>query len=213
MNSEKNIIAVRFRSDFAEMLEIRAWYEGSRLGTLTNRLIRNELQKVSRVGERYIISKGSAEYDELVATEGLDESYYLLPEIDEIISFMPTNEGRRGTKLMKNKQVSLYLAEDEVNQLNKVVYAQDVFGTYNSEKILSYRYAIHGLLLNTELVKNRFTKISNTYSGYAAKKVLGMYIRCLHFARNEFIPTDTRVLCDLGVKTSCRTECRYGLQN
>ena len=38
MNSEKNIIAVRFRSDFAEMLEIRAWYEGSRLGTLTNRI-------------------------------------------------------------------------------------------------------------------------------------------------------------------------------
>ena len=158
MNSEKNIIAVRFRSDFAEMLEIRAWYEGSRLGTLTNRLVRSELQKVSRVGEKYIISKGSAEYDELVATEGLDESYYLLPEIDEIISFMPTNEGRRGTKLMKNKQVSLYLAEDEVNQLNKVVYAQDVFGTYNSEKILSYRYAIHGLLLNTELLKKQIHK-------------------------------------------------------
>ena len=135
MNSEKIIIPVRFRSDFAEMLEIRAWYEGSRLGTLTNRLIRNELQKVSRVGEKYIISKGSAEYDELVATEGLDESYYLLPEIDEIISFMPTNGGRRGTKLMKNKQVSLYLSDDEVNQLNKVVYAQDVFGTYDSEKI------------------------------------------------------------------------------
>ena len=82
MNSEKNIIAVRFRSDFAEMLEIRAWYEGSRLGTLTNRLVRSELQKVSRVGEKYIISKGSAEYDELVATGGLDESYYILPEIE-----------------------------------------------------------------------------------------------------------------------------------
>lgn len=74
---------MRFRSDFAEILEVRAWYEGSRLGTLTNRLVRSELQKVSRVGEKYIISKGSAEYDELVATGGLDESYYLLPEIDE----------------------------------------------------------------------------------------------------------------------------------
>ena len=92
MNSEKSTISVRFRSDFAEILEVRAWYEGSRLGTLTNRLVRSELQKVSRVGEKYIISKGSAEYDELVATGGLDESYYLLPEIDEIISFMPTNE-------------------------------------------------------------------------------------------------------------------------
>lgn len=83
MNSEKSTISVRFRSDFAEILEVRAWYEGSRLGTLTNRLVRSELQKVSRVGEKYIISKGSAEYDELVATGGLDESYYLLPEIDE----------------------------------------------------------------------------------------------------------------------------------
>ena len=92
MNSEKSTISVRFRSEFAEILEVRAWYEGSRLGTLTNRLVRSELQKVSRVGEKYIISKGSAEYDELVATGGLDESYYLLPEIDEIISFMPTNE-------------------------------------------------------------------------------------------------------------------------
>ena len=78
MNSEKSTISVRFRSDFAEILEVRAWYEGSRLGTLTNRLVRSELQKVSRVGEKYIISKGSAEYDELVATGGLDESYYLL---------------------------------------------------------------------------------------------------------------------------------------
>ena len=152
MNSEKSTISVRFRSDFAEILEVRAWYEGSRLGTLTNRLVRSELQKVSRVGEKYIISKGSAEYDELV------ESYYLLPEIDEIISFMPTNEGRRGTKLTKNKQVSLYLTEDEVSQLNRVVYAQDVFGTYDSEKILSYRYAIHGLLLNTELLKKQIHK-------------------------------------------------------
>ena len=149
MNSEKSTISVRFRSDFAEILEVRAWYEGSRLGTL---------QKVSRVGEKYIISNGSAEYDELVATGGLDESYYLLPEIDEIISFMPTNEGRRGTKLTKNKQVSLYLTEDEVSQLNRVVYAQDVFGTYDSEKILSYRYAIHGLLLNTELLKKQIHK-------------------------------------------------------
>ena len=64
MNSEKSTISVRFRSDFAEILEVRAWYEGSRLGTLTNRLVRSELQKVSRVGEKYIISKGSAEYDE-----------------------------------------------------------------------------------------------------------------------------------------------------
>ena len=83
MNNEKSTISVRFRSDFAEILEVRAWYEGSRLGTLTNRLVRSERQKVSRVGEKYIISKGSAEYDELVATGGLDESYYLLPEIDE----------------------------------------------------------------------------------------------------------------------------------
>ena len=71
---------------------------------------------------------------------------------------MPTNEGRRGTKLIKNKQVSLYLAEDEVNQLNKVVYAQDVFGTYDSEKILSYRYAKHGFLLNTEHLKKKIYK-------------------------------------------------------
>ena len=99
MNSEKSTISVRFRSDFAEILEVRAWYEGSRLGTLTNRLVRSELQKVSRVGEKYIISKGSAEYDELVATGGVDESYYLLPEIDEVITFMTTNEGRRGTKI------------------------------------------------------------------------------------------------------------------
>lgn len=45
------------------------------------------------------------------------------------------------------------MTEDEVSQLNRVVYAQDVFGTYDSEKILSYRYAIHGLLLNTELLE------------------------------------------------------------
>ncbi len=115
-------------------------------------------KKVSRVGEKYIISKGSAEYDELVATGGLDESYYLLPEIDEIISFMPTNEGRRGTKLTKNKQVSLYLTEDEVSQLNRVVYAQDVFGTYDSEKdsIVSLRNP--WAALNTELLKKQIHK-------------------------------------------------------
>lgn len=111
---------------------------------------------------------------------------------------MPTNEGRRGTKLMKNKQVSLYLAEDEVNQLNKVVYAQDVFGTYNSEKILSYRYAIHGLLLNTELLKNRFTKISNTYSGYAAKKVLEcVFAVCILQEMNSY--QQTREFCVIWV--------------
>ena len=43
MNSEKSTISVRFRSDFAEILEVRAWYEGSRLGTLTNRLVRSAI--------------------------------------------------------------------------------------------------------------------------------------------------------------------------
>ena len=49
--SNKIRVLVRFRPEIFECFETRSDYEGTKAGTVANRLLKDEIEKVSRVGE------------------------------------------------------------------------------------------------------------------------------------------------------------------
>lgn len=61
MENGKTRILVRFRPEISECFDLRASYEGLRTGTIANRALRKEIEKVSRVGKGHIIIRDSAE--------------------------------------------------------------------------------------------------------------------------------------------------------
>ena len=64
MENDKTRILVRFRPEISECFELQAIYEGLRVGTIANRVLREEIEKVRRAGKGHIITRDSAEFEE-----------------------------------------------------------------------------------------------------------------------------------------------------
>lgn len=155
MKIDKIRILVRFRPEISELFNLWANYEGSRVGTVANRALRKEIEKVSRVGKEHIIIRDSAEFEKCEAAGEGSEPVYILPSTKEVIACMPSQFGKRGTKVTENKQISFYLTDDEIEILNEVVYTQDIRATMDCGKIVTYRFAILALLLNSPKLAGR----------------------------------------------------------
>lgn len=155
MKNDKTRILVRFRPEISECFDLRASYEGLRTGTIANRALRKEIEKVSRVGKGHIIIRDSAESRECEAEGEGSGSVYILPNTKEVIACMPDQSRKRGTKVTDNKQISFYLTDDEIEILNKVVYTQDIRATIDCGNIVTYRFAILALLLNSPELATR----------------------------------------------------------
>ena len=155
MKIDKIKILVRFRPEISERFDLWANYEGSRIGTVANRALRKEIEKVSRVGKGHIIIRDSAEFEKGEAAGEGSEPVYILPGTEEVIACMPSQFGKRGTKVTENKQISFYLTDDEIEILNEVVYAQDIRATMDCGEIVTYRFAILALLLNSPVLAGR----------------------------------------------------------
>ena len=143
MENDKTRILVRFRPEISECFELQAIYEGLRVGTIANRVLREEIEKVRREGKGHIITRDSAEFEEYeTAGEGSDP-VYVLPNAKEVIAYMPDQARKRGTK------------DDEIKALNEVVYAQDIRIAMDCGEIVTYRFAILALLLNAPELARR----------------------------------------------------------
>jgi hypothetical protein len=150
--SDKIRVLVRFRPEIFECFEMRSDYEGTKAGTVANRLLKDEIEKVSRVGERHIIIQNSDEFMSLSKTQGIDDTYYILPDADTVIANMPNQARKRGTKVTANKQVSFYLTEEQIKTLQNIVFIQDIRAAIDCGEVVTYRFAILALLLNTDVL-------------------------------------------------------------
>ena len=66
MENDKTRILVRFRPEITECFELQAIYEGLRVGTIANRVLREEIEKVSRAGKGHIISRDTDEFEKFM---------------------------------------------------------------------------------------------------------------------------------------------------
>ena len=77
MENDKTRILVRFRPEISECFELQAIYEGLRVGTIANRVLREEIEKVRMAGKGHIITRDSSEFEEYeTAGEGVTPSMF-----------------------------------------------------------------------------------------------------------------------------------------
>ena len=144
---KKERVLIRFRPEIYECFELEAAYQGLRVGTIANQLLISELNKAASVKPEHCVVFGSI-------PEGKRSSYYVLPESKDIIEYLPEQTGKRGAKPI-NKQVTFYLMEDQLETLKKIVRIQDIRKSMDHGQIVTYRFAVLGLLLNNEALDRK----------------------------------------------------------
>lgn len=148
MEERKLRILIRFQPLIYDNLEYEAAFEGVKLGGIANRLLLEELSKVEKVGINNCFVLDSEEYEKTLPEIRQGREVYILPPKETIAKYLPEKIGRT-----INRQVSFYLPKQKYDLLTQIVELQDIMGTMDGDRVSSYRYAVHGLLLNNPLVQ------------------------------------------------------------
>lgn len=146
MNKTK--VVLRLGVEIREILDGEALVQDVRTGTLANRVLREELDKVMRVGVDKCLIVGSRDY--LAAQAGVEQNrkdYYLFPAIKTTANYITTQLDK------SYPQFSFYVAPEELDVLQQLVRKQRIAFTIRDDgSIKSYRYVIAGMLLNNPLL-------------------------------------------------------------
>lgn len=145
MNKTK--VVLRLGVEIREILDGEALVQDVRTGTLANRVLREELDKVMRVGVDKCLIVGSRDY--LAAQADIEQNrndYYLFPAIKTTANYITTQLDK------SYPQFSFYVAPEELDVLQQLVRKQRIAFTIRDDgSIKSYRYVIAGMLLNNRL--------------------------------------------------------------
>ena len=137
-------INLRLSMRVREVLNDEAEVEDTRIGTVTNRLLQEELAKMMTAGADRCVMKDTKEYRNLVPHL---ESCYVLPTEQEINRYIATRLDDKNYP-----QVSLYFTKEQTEFIAGLVKKQRIRGTlYYNGSVKSYRYLIVGMLLKNPL--------------------------------------------------------------
>lgn len=146
----KHRILIRFQPLIADCLDYQAAYEGSKIGTVANKLLLEELDKIAKVGIQNCFVRDSDEYEDALSEIQKGREAYILPAKITISKYLPSKIGRT-----INRQVTFLLDEEHYELLEQIVRLQDIMGTLEYGEASSFRYAIHGLLLNNPIIQRQ----------------------------------------------------------
>ena len=137
-------INLRLSMRVREVLNDEAEVEDTRIGTVANRLLQEELGRMMAVGADRCVMKDTKEYRALM--QHLEGSYVLPTELEI---------NRHITTRLDDKnypQVSLYFTKEQAEFMDGLVKKQRIRGTlYYDGSVKSYRYVIVGMLLKNPL--------------------------------------------------------------
>lgn len=148
MEENKHRILIRFQPLVYDKLEYEAAFEGVKLGSIANRLLQEELSKIEEVGISNCFVLDTEDYEKALPEIRQGREVYILPPQETIVKYLPDKIGKT-----INRQVSFYLPKQKYELLTQIVRLQDIMGTMDGDRVSSFRYAVHGLLLNNPLVK------------------------------------------------------------
>lgn len=138
-------INLRLSMRVREVLNDEAEIEDTRIGTVTNRLLQEELGKMMAVGADRCMMKDTKEYRALMPHL---EGSYVLPTEPEINRYIATRLDDKNYP-----QVSLYFTKEQAEFMAELVKKQRIRGTlYYDGSVKSYRYVIVGMLLKNPLL-------------------------------------------------------------
>lgn len=149
LSAEKpNRRPIRLCSAVYDAIDSEAAYRGEKAGTVANRMLADELNKVAKVGIEYCVVYGSSKYKTITKADREGERWYIIPTKEEIEKHLPSK--RMGGM---SKQVSFYLSNKHLTLLEEIVRLQNIVKTINMDgEIHTLRFAVMGLLLNNELL-------------------------------------------------------------
>lgn len=137
-------INLRLSMRVREVLNDEAEVEDTRIGTVTNRLLQEELGKMMAAGADQCVMKDTKEYR--TAADRIN-SYYVLPTEQEINRYIATRLDDKNYP-----QVSLYFTKEQTEFMAGLVKRQRIRETlYYDGSVRSYRYLIVGMLLKNPL--------------------------------------------------------------
>lgn len=137
-------INLRLSMRVREVLNDEAEVEDTRIGTVTNRLLQEELGRMMAVGADRCVMKDTKEYRALMPRL---EGSYVLPTEPEINRYIATRLDDKNYP-----QVSLYFTKEQKEFMAGLVKKQRIRGTlYYDGSVKSYRYLIVGMLLKNPL--------------------------------------------------------------
>ena len=137
-------INLRLSMRVREALNDEAEVEDTRIGTVTNRLLQEELGRMMAVGADRCVMKDTKEYRALMPRL---EGSYVLPTEPEINRYIATRLDDKNYP-----QVSLYFTKEQAEFMAELVKRQRIRGTlYYDGSVKSYRYLIVGMLLKNPL--------------------------------------------------------------
>lgn len=137
-------INLRLSMRVREALNDEAEVEDARIGTVTNRLLQEEIGRMMAVGADRCVMKDTKEYRALMPRL---EGSYVLPTEPEINRYIATRLDDKNYP-----QVSLYFTKEQAEFMAGLVKKQRIRGTlYYNGSVKSYRYLIVGMLLKNPL--------------------------------------------------------------
>lgn len=145
---EKTKINLRVGLKIRDIFEGEAAVEDVRIGTLANRVLREELEKVLSIGSNNCLIIGSRDYEKSQSKIQENRSnYYLFPTIKTTSSFIATQLDNKNYP-----QISFYFTPKEIEVMQELVRKQRIPYTIRDDgSIKSYRYVVAGMLLNNPL--------------------------------------------------------------
>ena len=148
MKEEKVKINIRLGIRIRDVIDGEAAVEDVRIGTLANRLLQEELEKVMNVGLEHCVFCGSKEYKEKqIDIEASREEYYIFPATETTNKYIATQLDDK-----VYPQISFYFTPEQVETMTALVIKQRIPYTVRNGKVKSYRFIIAGMLLNHSLL-------------------------------------------------------------
>ena len=98
MKTRKYRLRIRLHRKIYDLLEMEALWQDSKIGTLANRILQEELAKLRQVGlDHCVCGDEDAASARRIEAEKHPERYYMLPSFDCREKYMPTH-GRALTR-------------------------------------------------------------------------------------------------------------------
>lgn len=99
MKPRKYRLRIRLHRKIYDLLEMEALWQDSKIGTLANRILQEELAKLRQVGlDHCVCGDEDAASARRIEAEKHPESYYMLPSFDCREKYMPTHGRGLDTK-------------------------------------------------------------------------------------------------------------------
>ena len=159
MKPRKYRLRIRLHRKIYDLLEMEALWQDSKIGTLANRILQEELAKLRQVGlDHCVCGDEDAASARRIEAEKHPESYYMLPSFDCREKYMPTH----GRGLDTKGQVTLLVTAEQLQLIDALFDRESgcVRGLYSESQgqtVKSYRYQIVGLLKQEEEDKRQLS--------------------------------------------------------